>query len=129
VALPALILRANRGREGSGDPRAGDSTETLPLPIIKPDKETAPDRGWKVLLYNDDVTPFDVVVFALQRAAGLSIEVAEMVAYEAHSQGEAVVKRGLTEEDAKTICGGLRAWTRVDGICPGVECEAVEDDA
>lgn len=107
---------------------AGPGTETIPRPSVDTDSAVSPDRGWKVLLYNDAVTPFDVVVFALQRAAGLSLEVAEMVAYEAHSQGEAVVRSGLTQEDAEIICGGLRAWTRIDGICPGVECEAIQDD-
>jgi len=40
-----------------------------------------PDRGWKVVLFNDDVTPFEVVIFALMKAAGLSGEVAEAVAH------------------------------------------------
>lgn len=90
--------------------------------------EIAIDPGWKVILFNDQVTPFDVVVYGLQRAAGLSLEVAEMVAFEAHSEDSAVVKRGLSEEDAKIICGGLRTWTRIDGLCPGVHCEAEPDE-
>ena len=32
------------------------------------------------------------------------------------------------EEDALIICGGLRKWTRVEGICPGVDCDALPDD-
>jgi ATP-dependent Clp protease adapter protein ClpS len=138
---PSSVLRRRSGRpsrrrlsdagrwthDAAPDPYATD-TETLPLPIIKPASDTAPDRGWKVLLYNDDVTPLDVVIVALQRAAGLSLEVAEMVALEAHRSGEAVVKRGMTQEDALVMCGGLRRWSRIEGICPGVECEAVEDD-
>lgn len=86
------------------------------------------DPGWKVVLFNDEVTPLNVVVFGLQRAAGLSLEVAEMVAFEAHSEESAIVKRGLSEEDAKIICGGLRKWTRIDGLCPGVHCEAEKDE-
>ncbi len=108
----------------------------IPVPdtvtIAKPKKnvqpDITPDRGWKVILFNDDVTPFDLVVFALQRAAGLSVEVAEMVALEAHREGEAVVKRGLSEEDAQVLCAGLRKWTRLEGVCPGVRCEARQDD-
>lgn len=80
------------------------------------------------MLFNDDYTPFEVVTYALQRAAGLSLEVAEMVTQEAHREGSAVVKRGLTEEDAEIICGGLRRWSRIEGICPGVHCEAQQDD-
>ena len=101
-------------------------TITRPKKAPKPDLTT--DRGWKVVLFNDDVTPFDAVIFALQRAAGLSVEVAEMVAVEAHREDSAVVKRGLTEEDARIICGGLRKWSRIEGLCPGVRCDAKPDD-
>lgn len=103
---------------------------TAVLPVVEAEsaKGVAPDRGWKVILLNDDVTPFDVVILALQRAAGLSLELAEQVAFTAHQEGEALVKRGLSEEDAQIICGGLRKWTRIDGVCPGVGCRAERDD-
>ncbi len=101
-------------------------TITRPKKAPKPDLTT--ERGWKVVLFNDDFTPVDVVIYALQRAAGLSLEVAEMVTMEAHREDSAVVKRGLTEEDAEIICGGLRKWSRIEGVCPGVHCEAQRDD-
>ena len=102
---------------------------TVVLPRAAPQRVPEPvvERGWKVMLHNDDVTPIDVVVYGLQRAASLSLELAEAVAVEAHREGVAVVKRGLTKEDALIMCGGLRKWTRVDGLCPGVECEVEED--
>lgn len=103
-------------------------TVTISRPKRSSKPDTTPDRGWKVVLFNDEVTPIDVVIYALQRAAGLSLEVAEMVTVEAHREGSAVVKRGLTEEDAEIICGGLRKWSRIEGICPGVHCEAQQDD-
>lgn len=103
-------------------------TVTIPRPKRAPKPDTTPDRGWKVVLFNDDYTPFEVVIYALQRAAGLSMEVAEMVTMEAHREGSAVVRRGLIEEDAKIICAGLRTWSRIEGICPGVHCEAQQDD-
>jgi ATP-dependent Clp protease adapter protein ClpS len=109
------------------NPRAA-GTEVLPIPDLAKSPQSTTARGWKVLLFDDDITPFDVVVFALQRAAALSLEVAEMVAFEAQSHGQAVVKSGLSKEDALTICGGLRKWTRIEGICTGVHCEALEDD-
>lgn len=104
---------------------------TAPAPVKEPvvTGQVTHDPGWKVLLHNDEVTPLDVVVFALQRAAGLSVEVAEAVAMEAHTEGVAIVKRGLSEEDAKVMCGGLRKWTRIPGMCPGVNCEAVPEAA
>ena len=103
-------------------------TVTITAPKSVARSEVATDRGWKAVLFNDEVTPLDVVIFGLQRAAGLSEELAEAVALEAHQHEQAVVKRGLSEEDAKILCGGLRKWTRIDGICPGVKCEAQQDD-
>ena len=102
----------------------------MPTPDTKAYKNPTihSSRGWKVILFNDDVTPIDVVVYALQRAAGLSQEVAEMVCLEAHREGEAVVRTGLPETEAQVICGGLRRWTRIPGECPGVHCEAMPDD-
>ncbi|MFW5845241.1 MAG: ATP-dependent Clp protease adaptor ClpS [Planctomycetota bacterium] len=102
---------------------------TDPTPETEPDSRTElmPDPGWKVVLYNDDVTPFDVVIHALVRAAGLSGEVAEAVALEAHSTGSAVVRRGLQEAEAQVMCGRLHRYSRIDGVCPGVHCEALRD--
>lgn len=104
-------------------------TPTAPNPIVQPaEPQVIRDPGWKVILYNDEVHDFFSVIFALQRAAGLSLEVAEMVAYEAHTEGRAIVKRGLSEDDALIICAGLRKWTRIEGRTNGVDCEAVPDE-
>lgn len=103
-------------------------TTTISNPRLKPaPPKVTPDPGWKVILFNDDYTPFEVVIFGLQRAAGLSVEVAEMVAHEAHHNDSAVVKSGLDEDDAKIICASLRKWTKVEGVCTGVHCEAEKD--
>ncbi len=101
---------------------------TITKPKIVPVTTEKVTSGWKVVLYNDDVTPLEVVMLALQRAAGLSLEVAEMVAVEAHRSGEAIVKRGLGIDDAKILCAGLQRWTRIEGICPGVNCEPLPDE-
>jgi ATP-dependent Clp protease adapter protein ClpS len=114
----------------SSSPCAGTTTISAPKIYSQPQQVTDidPETGWKVVLHNDDVTPYDVVIYGLQRAAGLSLEIAEAVAAEAHNEEAAVVKRGLSEEDAQIICGGLRKWTRIDGLCPGVICEPLHDD-
>ena len=108
------------------------ATVTIPRPGTRPHLALEPvettEPGWMVILHNDDVTPFPVVVYALQRAAGISLEVAEMITNEAQSEGTAIVKRGLSQDDAEIICGCLRKWTTIDGVCPGVDCEAVHDD-
>ena len=104
--------------------------ETGPNPFASPEsaQATTTDRGWKVVLLNDDVTPFDLVILALQKACGLSEEVAEMVAVEAHQEGSAIAKRGIPQEDAEAVCARLRAMTRIPRICPGVGCQAERDD-
>jgi ATP-dependent Clp protease adapter protein ClpS len=107
------------------DDPPGDSPEATPE--METSTITLPDPGWKVVLYNDDVTPFEVVILALMKAAGLSGEVAEMVAHEAHATGAAVVRRGLQEAEARVMCGRLHAYSRIPGHCPGVDCEAVHD--
>lgn len=104
-------------------------TTVFPKPDLDPaTADPASDRGWTVVLYNDEVHDFLSVVLALQRAAGLSLEVAEMVAYEAHSEGRAAVRSGLERDDALIICAGLRKWTRIEGRTAGVDCEAIRDD-
>ncbi len=107
-------------------------TRTMPkprdLPGLQPERPAIdPDRGWKVVLHNDEYHDFDQVVYAVQRAAALSLEVAEMITLEAHENGSAVVKRGIDEAEAHVICGGLRKWTRGENL-PGVDCQALPDD-
>ncbi|MCS6970315.1 MAG: ATP-dependent Clp protease adaptor ClpS [Planctomycetota bacterium] len=100
--------------------------DPLALPVSESD--TALDRGWRIVLFNDDVTPIDVVIHGLQRACGLSEEVAEMVALEAHHEGSAVVRRALTQAEAERQCGQLTAFTRIPRLCPGVRCRAERDE-
>ena len=101
----------------------------MPDPHARPelDSDVLTEHGWKVMLLNDDVTPFDIVVLGLQKACGLSEEVAEMIAIEAHTEGSAAARRGLTEEAAEQICVKLKACTRIPRICPGVGCTAERD--
>lgn len=102
----------------------------MPDPQIRAEPATTvvTDRGWKVVLLNDDVTPFDLVILGLQKVCGLSEEVAEMIAIEAHREGSAVARRGLGQEDAEAICVKLKACTCIPRICPGVGCTAESDD-
>ncbi len=102
-------------------------TVTIPKTQTKPVVKSTLDRGWRVVLFDDDVTPREVVVFALQRAVGLSVEVAEMVTKEVEREGQGIAKSGLSEDDAKMICASLRKWSRIEGLCPGVKCEAQPD--
>jgi len=86
------------------------------------------DPGWKVVLFNDDVTPITLVILAVQKAAGLSLEVAEMITNEVHENGSGVVKAGISRDEAERICEILRIETTLEGQLPGVRCEAVRND-
>ncbi len=102
-------------------------TQTIPRPSAQAHEDSLADHGWKVILFNDDVHDMETVILAVQRAAGLSLEVATMITLEAHQQGSAVVKRHLSHDDALVVCGGLRRWTRSEHL-PGVDCEAIPDN-
>jgi ATP-dependent Clp protease adapter protein ClpS len=102
--------------------------QSTPQGAPQPDGVATVEHGWKVVLHNDDVTPFDIVILGLQMVCGLSEEVAEMVAMEAHNEGSAVAKRGLGEDEAEALCLKLRALTRIPKLCPGVSCHHEHDD-
>ena len=109
-------------------PVAMSPPETVAIPKRERKTHTQRHPGWRVVLFNDDVNAIEMVILALQKAAGLSIEVAEMVAREAHQEGSAVVKRGLNEEDAAVMCGNLKRYSRIPGITPGVTAIPEIDD-
>jgi len=73
------------------------------------------------------VTPFELVILALQKVCALSEEVAEMVAMEAHEQDSAVARSGLTQDEAEAHCVKMKALTRIPRLCPGVKCAAEQD--
>ncbi len=65
----------------SSDPL--DHTDVHPLETLEP--------LWLVLIHNDDVTPFDFVIGVLMAVFDLSQELADHIAYVAHTRGVARV--------------------------------------
>lgn len=53
--------------------------------------EEALEKRGKVIIHNDDVTPFDFVIMVLQRFFELALPEAEFIAWTAHTEGAAVV--------------------------------------
>lgn len=51
----------------------------------------AEDEVWRILIHNDDQTPFDYVIYTLSSVFMLSDELAEHIALTAHNNGTAVV--------------------------------------
>jgi ATP-dependent Clp protease adaptor protein ClpS len=83
------------------------STQTIPKPIVDHEKDARTRGPWVVILYNDDWHPFDQVVFQVQKATGCSLEEAEWITYEAHTNGRAIAYTGTLEE-CERVAGVLR---------------------
>lgn len=74
-------------------------TEETTVAPVKPDvdiefvvqDEAELERPYRVIIHNDDVTPFDFVIAVLVEIFRLSFEKAYDVTFEAHSQGNAYV--------------------------------------
>jgi ATP-dependent Clp protease adaptor protein ClpS len=50
------------------------------------------DSQWQVILWNDDVTPMDVVVRALRKVFGHDEQLAAKIMWEAHQRGRAIAQ-------------------------------------
>ena len=62
---------------------------------IQPDEQTVAEEAleppYRVLIHNDDVTPYDFVIVVLTRFFNLDTETAEQITWTAHTQGTALV--------------------------------------
>ena len=93
--------------EGTLQPIAhpGSEEQALELPRV------AGGEFASVILHNDEVTPYDFVIDTLNSLFMLSEEIAEHIAYTAHSKGVAVVvvrPRGEAEKLVKVGLGRAR---------------------
>lgn len=74
---------------------AQDLPETEAPPEITVDfvvmSETELEKPFRVIIHNDDVTPYDFVIAVLCNIFELNFRKAEAVTYEAHSSGQALV--------------------------------------
>jgi ATP-dependent Clp protease adaptor protein ClpS len=53
--------------------------------------EEANEGQWRILIHNDDVTPYDFVILVLRHVFRLSPELADHITWQAHSRGRAPV--------------------------------------
>jgi ATP-dependent Clp protease adaptor protein ClpS len=77
-------------------------------------EQTALDPPYRVIIYNDDVTPMDFVIRVLRTIFKLPGPDAEAVMWEAHTRGRAVVMV-LPLEEAKHRVGRAHAVARLAG--------------
>ncbi len=87
---------------------------TAPIEKESGKERTSQEPRWRVLIHNDDVTPFDYVIRILLHFFLVSEEIAEHIAQVAHNEGQAVVVvRPRTE--AERLVKVARARARLDG--------------
>lgn len=97
-------------------------TETITAPVIDPviepiereDDIITLEPRYRVLIHNDDVTPYNYVIRILEEIFLLSEELAEHVAWTAHHEEVAVVVVRPRPEAEKLI-KVARAQARLDG--------------
>ena len=81
----------------------------MSLPLIAPtpttlfEERAEPDVPWNVFLWNDPVTPMNVVTRALRKIFGYSNEQSEALMMRAHTENKVVVFSG-TREEAESKC-------------------------
>lgn len=99
-----------------GDVRAETvEAPVLPIETVEPLQEPRYAPRWRVLIHNDDVTPFDYVMRILLQIFLLSEEIADHVANTAHNEGQAVVVVRPRDE-AERLAKVARTRARLDGF-------------
>ena len=77
-------------------------------------EETAEEPPYKVIIHNDDVTPFDFVIAVLIRIFKLTPVIAEFITYTAHTNGLALVAV-LPKSEAERKVGKAHFAARLEG--------------
>ena len=89
------------------------NTDPLASPDVRP--KTALEPLYRVLVHNDDVTPYDYVIAVLMTLFKLSHELAEHITWVAHTRGLArVVTRPRSE--AQRLINRAHSVARQDGF-------------
>jgi ATP-dependent Clp protease adaptor protein ClpS len=79
------------------------------------EQEPAEEPPYKVLIHNDDVTPYDFVVAILIRVFALTPVIAEHITYLAHTNGMALVAV-LPKSEAERRVGKAHFAARLEGF-------------
>ena len=89
-------------------------SETAIQPIVRQEQDTRLDPRYRILIYDDDITPYDYVIRILERVFMLSEELADHVAATAQDNGIAIVLIRPRHEAEKLISIAQTA-ARMDG--------------
>ena len=91
---------SSRPKRGTIDVRANAWSASIAetAPAVEADADTAQDRPWKVIVWNDPVNLMSYVTFVLQKLFGYDLDTATALMLEVHHDGRAVVTDGGREE-------------------------------
>lgn len=80
-----------------------EKTKPTPLLDVETAQEVSPQRGWVVVVYNDDHHTFPYVILVFCAILQVSAEEANRLAMTIHTQGEAVVAGPMSKYEAAEI--------------------------
>jgi ATP-dependent Clp protease adaptor protein ClpS len=91
---------------------------TAPVEIREPEvgEETATDKPWLVIVWNDPVNLMSYVVYVFQKLFGYSRKKATRLMRQVHEEGKAVVADGTREK-----CEGDAARLHAHGLWATIE--------
>jgi len=82
---------------------------TLEKPEVVESTETAPDRLWNVIVWNDPINLMSYVTFVFQKLFGYSLKVATRLMLEVHQEGRSIVAT-VEREKAEYYVGRLHGY-------------------
>lgn len=89
-------------------------TDTETERRVHEDLDLADEGRWKILIHNDDVTPYDFVILVLRHIFRLSPELAQHVTWLAHTKGVAPVC-SRPKSEAEQLVDEAHAAARANG--------------
>ena len=87
----------------------------MPATVVDPSTEAVYERLYRIIILNDDVTPFGYVILMLEGVFDLSLEMAEHVALMAHTKGSAIV-RICPKPEAEKLVARAHSQAQRDGF-------------
>ena len=95
---PFPLYAADDPNPKPAKPDTGDSPEVEVDVLEEEETEDKDQTPWRVILYNDEVHTFDVVIGQIMKATGCSQKKAEKLTFKVHNEGKANVYEGSFEE-------------------------------
>lgn len=104
------------------------NTELMPGVVEKIEEKVDESlaRTWSLIAFNDDVTPFLLVILALTMI-DIDSDRAQELTQQIHGKGSAVVKSGMSKDNVVKAYNVVKEVTKGGGRFPGIEMQMVED--